>query len=65
MYFLLFIPSNRRIFVHYCQMNFCLQFSGEIMSIIPGANPTIASHSASVVKFYSATNSMARFQKKI
>jgi hypothetical protein len=28
---------------------------------LAGANPTIASYSASVVKIYSATNSMARF----
>jgi hypothetical protein len=27
----------------------------------PGANPTIASYNASVVKIYSAVNSMARF----
>jgi hypothetical protein len=27
----------------------------------PGANPTIASNNASVVKTYSAVNSMARF----
>jgi hypothetical protein len=27
----------------------------------PGANPTSASYNASVVKFYSATNSIARF----
>jgi hypothetical protein len=30
----------------------------------PGANPTIASYNASVVKIYSAVNSMARFQIK-
>jgi hypothetical protein len=30
----------------------------------PGANPTIASYNASVAKIYSATNSMARCQKK-
>jgi hypothetical protein len=29
-----------------------------------GANPTIASYNASVVKIYSAVNSMARFQIK-
>jgi hypothetical protein len=28
---------------------------------IPGANPTIASYNASIVKIYSAVNSMARF----
>jgi hypothetical protein len=27
----------------------------------PGANPTIANYNASVVKIYSAVNSMARF----
>jgi hypothetical protein len=31
----------------------------------PGANPTIASYNASVVKIYSAVNSMARFRLKI
>jgi hypothetical protein len=29
-----------------------------------GANPTIASYNASVVKIYSAVNSMARFSTK-
>jgi hypothetical protein len=29
-----------------------------------GANPTIASYSASVVNFYNATDSLARFEKK-
>jgi hypothetical protein len=29
-----------------------------------GANPTIASYNASVVKFYNATGSLARFEKK-
>jgi hypothetical protein len=29
-----------------------------------GANPTIASYNASVVKFYNATNSVARFKNK-
>jgi hypothetical protein len=31
----------------------------------PGANPTIASYNVSVVKIYSATNSMVRFRIKI
>jgi hypothetical protein len=31
------------------------------MAIYPGVNPTIESYNASIVKFYSATNSMARF----
>jgi hypothetical protein len=30
-----------------------------------GANPTIASYNASVVNFYNATGSLARFEKKI
>jgi hypothetical protein len=30
----------------------------------PGANPTIASYNASVVNFYNATGSLARFEKK-
>jgi hypothetical protein len=29
-----------------------------------GANPTIASYNASVVNFYNATGSLARFEKK-
>jgi hypothetical protein len=31
---------------------------------VPGANPTITSYSASVVNFYNATGSLARFEKK-
>jgi hypothetical protein len=31
---------------------------------IPGANPTIASYNASVVNFYYATGSLARFENK-
>jgi hypothetical protein len=31
---------------------------------IPGANPTIASYNASVVNFYNATGSLARFENK-
>jgi hypothetical protein len=31
------------------------------IDIFPGANPTIASYNASVVKIYSAVNSMVRF----
>jgi hypothetical protein len=30
----------------------------------PGANPTIASYNASVVTFYNATGSLARFENK-
>jgi hypothetical protein len=29
-----------------------------------GANPTIASYNASVIKFYNATGSLARFENK-
>jgi hypothetical protein len=32
---------------------------------MPGANPTITSYSASVVNFYNATDSLARFENKI
>jgi hypothetical protein len=31
---------------------------------LPGANPTIASYNASVVNFYNATGSLARFENK-
>jgi hypothetical protein len=31
---------------------------------LPGANPTTLSYSASVVKIYSSTNRMARFNNK-
>jgi hypothetical protein len=31
----------------------------------PGANPTIVSYNASVVKIYKATSGLARFEKKI
>jgi hypothetical protein len=44
-------------------------FTGANLATTPefttGANPTIASYNASVVKIYSATNSMARFYNKI
>jgi hypothetical protein len=33
--------------------------------LLPGVNPTIASYNASVVNFYNATDSLARFRKKI
>jgi hypothetical protein len=32
--------------------------------MLPGANPTIASYNASVVNFYNATGSLARFENK-
>jgi hypothetical protein len=32
--------------------------------LMPGANPTIASYNASVVNFYNATGSLARFENK-
>jgi hypothetical protein len=32
---------------------------------LSGANPTIASYNASVVNFYNATGSLARFEKNI
>jgi hypothetical protein len=31
---------------------------------IPGANPTIAGYNGSVVNFYNATGSLARFENK-
>jgi hypothetical protein len=34
------------------------------LAIGPGANPSIASYNASVVKFYNATGSLARFENK-
>jgi hypothetical protein len=34
------------------------------VACLPGGNPTIASYNASVVKIYSAVNSMARFYIK-
>jgi hypothetical protein len=38
--------------------------SGYFDRISPGANPTIASYNASVVIFYNATVSLARFEDK-
>jgi hypothetical protein len=35
-----------------------------MQNTVAGATPTLASYSASVVKIYSAVNSMARFQIK-
>jgi hypothetical protein len=35
--------------------------NSEVMVLVPGANPTIASYNATVVKIYSAVNSIARF----
>jgi hypothetical protein len=40
----------------------CADYVG---TFTPGANPTIASYNASVVKIYNAVNSMARFGLKI
>jgi hypothetical protein len=41
----------------------CLRkFSLKKHEIHPGANPTIASYNASVVNFYNATGSLARFE---
>jgi hypothetical protein len=33
--------------------------------VLPGANPTIKSYNASVVKIYNATNSLTRYLKKL
>jgi hypothetical protein len=35
-----------------------------VLAHFPGANPTIVSYNAGVVKIYSATNSIARFSDK-
>jgi hypothetical protein len=35
--------------------------NSKVVGLDPGANPTIASYNASVVKTYSAVNSMVRF----
>jgi hypothetical protein len=35
-----------------------------VLTQIPGANPTIASYTASVANFYNATGSLARFENK-
>jgi hypothetical protein len=41
------------------------QFIAKIYAqLVPGANPTIASYNASVVNFYNATGSLARFGNK-
>jgi hypothetical protein len=37
----------------------------DAQNAISGADPTIVSCNASVVKIYNATNSLARFRKKI
>jgi hypothetical protein len=44
------------------QMFFDANFS--VLAHFPGANPTIVSYNAGVVKIYSATNSIARFSDK-
>jgi hypothetical protein len=36
----------------------------KFMNTEPGPNPTIASYNSSVVNFYSATGSLARFENK-
>jgi hypothetical protein len=36
----------------------------KVIGLAPGANPTIASYNASVVKIYSATGSLVRFENK-
>jgi hypothetical protein len=41
------------------------KFIGLFPSSTTGANPTIASYNASVVIFYNATDSLARFENKI
>jgi hypothetical protein len=35
-----------------------------LKTLHPGANPTIASYNASVVNFYNAKGSLARFENK-
>jgi hypothetical protein len=48
------------MYIHTKVSQICLQTTAE-GRLQPGANPTIASYNASVVKIYSAVNSMARF----
>jgi hypothetical protein len=38
--------------------------NSKVVGLGPGANPTIGSYNASVVKIYNATKSMPRFYKK-
>jgi hypothetical protein len=38
--------------------------NSKIVGLAPGANPSIASYSASVVKIYSVASSLARFENK-
>jgi hypothetical protein len=46
------------LYVHFCEG---AKFHAHKQNFSPGANPTIASYNASVVKVYSAVNSMAHF----
>jgi hypothetical protein len=46
--------------VHVCKYCY-IKYRCEMM---PGANPTIASYNTSVVNFYNATGSLARFENK-
>jgi hypothetical protein len=46
----------------------CAQYSSAqslVLQSNSGANPTIASHNASVVNFYNATDNLVRFKKHI
>jgi hypothetical protein len=56
------MPEN--VFVN--QPSFKAQSGGNIDGLLSksGANPTIASYNASIVKFYHATGSLARFENK-
>jgi uncharacterized protein YdhG (YjbR/CyaY superfamily) len=38
--------------------------NSKIVGLAPGANSTIASYNASVVKIYNATSSLVRFENK-
>jgi hypothetical protein len=49
--------ENKHIFFSFVKRSSLLQ----LWSFSPEANPAIANYNASVVKIYSATNSMARF----
>jgi hypothetical protein len=52
-----FLILQGRLFTYIVQGFVLLNFS-------PGANPTIASYNASIVNFYNATGSLARFENK-
>jgi hypothetical protein len=54
--------EERQLLLHFYSKNILYYFMQSMMT--PGANPTIASYNASVVNFYKATGSLARFESK-